>query len=572
MLETLPGESLFSLCARHHRMWGFASSASTCQALFGGARRGVHHDLPNALGDFANLTHGVYGTAPMLAKHQTLLSFYGPFLKAENLDAAAASMATSSVAHLKFRLGLLTGRFRAHHPLKACDDCMASDVECFGWTYWHIEHQYPGVWSCPRHGRPLRECMFKANGVERFHWRLPRSTDLLAADTSAQFAQESRQKLANLIVQLVQTKRPAGWLSLDATRLAIRRKLDELGWISEKGNLYTSQAGNRFQAYLWQLAGLPDLAHTQWNHGAVTNWIARISRPPRSGTHPLRWLLVIDWLFESAANFVDAYDEMSAEYPTLLPVPPTRIGSDEVGTSRQRDKSAVAERLRAGASARDVASEFGIDVGTVMAWGAAAGVAPSRRPKTFLAETRAAVISALQTGNSKAHVATTFNVTIQTVTRLLRTEPGLRATWQTAASRKLQLAHRAIWTGLLVEHPGIGRKLHRAMCPATFAWLYRNDREWLTAHSQALANRKVRQSPVRWDERDRALAELIHVAVRARDAQGKASHIKLWEIVQAVPELRAKLGSLNRLPLTQQALNSAVGRRSRQQHPDIFGN
>src|SRR3546814_14840989 len=61
-------------------------------------------------------------------------------------------MSGASVAHLKFRLGLLTSRFRANHPLKACPACMTKDLDDHQTTYWRLDHQFPGVWHCPVHG------------------------------------------------------------------------------------------------------------------------------------------------------------------------------------------------------------------------------------------------------------------------------------------------------------------------------------------------------------------------------------------------------------------------------------
>jgi hypothetical protein len=165
LLDELPGESLFSHCARQHRMWGFTHASSTCNALFGSPRGGVHHDFPNSLARLEQRTHGAFGEASVLARRRTVLSFYVPFLAPDELEAAVHVMSGPSVAHLKYRLGLLTSRFRAHHPLKACDACMAADVKDVGWAYWHLMHQAPGVWTCPWHGNPLRESPFKANGV-----------------------------------------------------------------------------------------------------------------------------------------------------------------------------------------------------------------------------------------------------------------------------------------------------------------------------------------------------------------------------------------------------------------------
>ncbi|UUZ77528.1 hypothetical protein LP414_10400 [Polaromonas sp. P1(28)-13] len=61
----------------------------------------------------------------------------------------------------------------AHARMKACEACMKDDCAAFGWAYWHVDHQYPGMWICQKHSQQLRESTFKATGVERFQWHLP---------------------------------------------------------------------------------------------------------------------------------------------------------------------------------------------------------------------------------------------------------------------------------------------------------------------------------------------------------------------------------------------------------------
>jgi hypothetical protein len=152
------------------------------------------------------------------------------------------------------------------------------------------------------------------------------------------------------------------------------------------------------------------------------------------------------------------------------------------------------------------------------------------------------------------------------VTKTLRTEVGLHSAWQTARAANAQQSARKAWLDLLASHGGIGMKLMRAMNPAAYAWLYRNDRAWLSEHSSTVGiDAKLgRASSVRWDDRDDELSrEVNHVVLRlSQDQAGKA--LRLWQIYQALPELRAKLPALDRLPLTKHALDVALGRRRAQ--------
>ena len=47
---------------------------------------------------------------------------------------------------------------------------------------------------------------------------------------------------------------------------------------------------------------------------AVTQ-LGRLLRPPRSGTHPLRHLILIHWLFGSAEAFFSSYSKLAIATP-----------------------------------------------------------------------------------------------------------------------------------------------------------------------------------------------------------------------------------------------------------------
>jgi len=178
LLSWLPDETFFSLVSRHHSLWGHTTAAKTCELIFGRPRAGTHHDLPNSLQVFVDRVGEAAGDARTIAREHTLLSYYQAFLGAKAVDDVISSMAGPDVSHLKLRLGILTSRFRANHPLKACPSCMAEDAQTYGWAYWHLQHQYPGVWVCASHRVPLLQSSLKATGVQRFQWLLPNGGEL----------------------------------------------------------------------------------------------------------------------------------------------------------------------------------------------------------------------------------------------------------------------------------------------------------------------------------------------------------------------------------------------------------
>lgn len=165
ILAWLPDETLFSLVSRLNALWGANDAGRTAMLLFGSRHAGGQHDLPGHLGEFERRSQGRLGSAADIALARTSLAFYRRFLSAQLEQGIVDEMCLGQAPHLKYRLGLLTSRFRAHHPLKACPACMEEGRERHGWAYWHVAHQHPGVWACLIHGEPLRESILKSTGV-----------------------------------------------------------------------------------------------------------------------------------------------------------------------------------------------------------------------------------------------------------------------------------------------------------------------------------------------------------------------------------------------------------------------
>lgn len=122
---------------------------------------------------------------------------------------------------------------------------------------------------------------------------------------------------------------------------------------------------------------------------------------------------------------------------------------------------------------------------------------------------------------------------------------------------------RSAWASVWNEHRAVGMKLMRAMAPSAYAWLYRNDRQWLQQHTPSPATHRCNAgvSSVRWDERDRTLSQAVRDAALRLTSDEAAVRLRLWQIYQVVPDLKAKLARLDRLPLTQRALDEALSHR-----------
>lgn len=560
LLSWLPDETFFSLVSRHHQLWGHVTSAQTCQLIFGSARAGTHHDLPNSLGAFSQRTNALLGEVDFIARERTLLKFYAAFAPPGETENAVACMSSASVAHLKLRLGILTSRFRANHPLKACPQCMEQDLRETGWAYWHLKHQFPGVWMCTTHKQPLLQSALKANGVERFQWLLPRLSELNPASVEPIETVSSSVllSLAELIEHLVQSAEHQPLL-LGKLHEVYRQELQARGWIAGVASLRTGQIATAFLNHCEPLRRIPEFDSLAEDEEGMAMQLGRLLRPPRSGTHPLRHLLLIHWLFGDAQRFECALksEKVQNRAPTqddvlaALPVVNPRI---------DRLCSLIREE---GQSVRKAASLVGVDPQTALVWAAKAGIAISRRPQKLSKNVRAKAIRDLRRGIDKEKAASQAGVSIGSITRLLLSDAKLHADWSEARSAKARAHSRALWLQLLQSSGSLGIKWMRQLDPRTYVWLYRNDRAWLDANKPDLlpASLRPRPSVVDWEARDEQLRDLVREAALHLMEERGVRRIHFWQLCQQIPDLRAKRASLQRLPRTLEAIQAALAAR-----------
>lgn len=147
--QWLPDETFYSLACRYHRLSCNSSAKATLGQLFGEPLQGYQHDFPSGLDAFARRSDGTLGTAAQIIRHRTVLPFYLPTRKRPQAEEIIATFEAGNISSLKYKLGILTSRFRAHHPLKACTECMQEDLANYSVRYWHLSHQFPGVCSMP---------------------------------------------------------------------------------------------------------------------------------------------------------------------------------------------------------------------------------------------------------------------------------------------------------------------------------------------------------------------------------------------------------------------------------------
>ena len=465
-----------------------------------------------------------------------------------------------SLGGLKFQLGLVTSRFRANHPLKACTVCMQHDHDTHGTPYWHRDHQYPGVWICPRHGTRLIMSTVKSSGVGRFLWHLPHQSLLTPA--FAQSAEPSSREtdaltaFAHLALSLAGLP-PEIQISPKAIRQALMSELKQRELATRTNRLRLSQICSSYSDTAAPLTAVPELVQLCGGGSEIGSTLGKLLRPPRSGTHPLRYLGLVYWLFGSWEKFMDKLSDHS-DNKIQNSAPRQHRAPRASGTTHQPFLAC----LRSGRSITHCAKSVGIDVNTGLVWAAQSGVLVNRRSKSIGSKTYEDIERDLRAGHDKAAIAIRHRTSAATVNRVLASVDGLHDEWRAAKFASAQIKARSTWGAALIAGADIGVKALRKQHPATFAWLHRNDRAWLVQSNAPLTRSSppAIRSRVDWATRDAALKEQVAEAIACLRATSPdpQRRLRLWEIYQLVPELKAKLSVLTKLPSTRETIQRAT--------------
>lgn len=150
----LPNETLYSWCAETSAFCGGINPHELGRELFGRRSPGIRHDLPGGLGHLSACVGPAFANSVSPAD-MTLLRYYLTTLPEEVAAQISRQTLNGPAQHIKLSLGLPSSGMTTSHPLKACPVCVTRDDQTFGRSYWHLDHQYPGVALCRHHLAPL---------------------------------------------------------------------------------------------------------------------------------------------------------------------------------------------------------------------------------------------------------------------------------------------------------------------------------------------------------------------------------------------------------------------------------
>ena len=309
------------------------------------------------------------------------------------------------------------------------------------------------------------------------------------------------------------------------------------GWLTSGGSVKWKTFSAELAAFVDQSCEIPQFSLSSTVQLGRQQLAQILSG--RSLTHTLRYLLWICFVFDRWESFLIAYDTCREEPHGERRILTTSSCMDRAPQAILPNRVAAIEMLKSGTkSLTSIASELGVCPSTVASWAAKQGITTARRPKKLHDDAYSEAIALLEKGADKKEVCKKFDLSIVTVTRLLRNVPGLQTQWHLVREEMTRAGDRAMWILVSASHQDLGISARRALVPKIYARLYRNDREWLCAlEGQTQRSKCGNNAPMRMRLADERYAESL-TSWMAKLAGEESQMEQLSTLIYRVPPLR----------------------------------
>lgn len=480
--EWLPDETLYSFVSRHHFWSGSPRSSDTCQRFFGHPREGSNHDFPARLGTFVDRTRGLVGDAASIFSSRTVLPYHLIFRTDDVRARETTNATTRGLQGVKARLGLLANRLGADHPLKVCTECMAEELNSLGVAYWHRDHQFPTVWICMNHQRPLRLSAWHSRKWHHYQWALPHHAELLPEGGELSAADQiALSKLADFTRLAVHHTQDKPWEALVLRRNLVAHILGVESVRSCRGlrrDLLETMIAPLFSA----LATVS--CQKKFREPEVISRALGGLKGSALVSSPFWLLSIASVVLQSSTDFLLATTPR-AEKPTPLPEP-------EAIDSRRLQ---LAQLISTGLAASKAGRQLGIAAGTAIAWAKEAGFTPGNRLRDENKAKHGELRRWLASGLSQIDAARRSGLSKSTASSLMRSDSQLAIQWRTARLENKRRTERQEWRRQLRRCEKLGTTVAHKRSPSTYSWLYQHDREWLLAINVKYAKGAIARKP-----------------------------------------------------------------------------
>jgi hypothetical protein len=315
------GEILYSILARYHRYSINRGYRDTLDDLFNCVNVIPSIEFPSHLRHFTEeIKKSLDIEEDYFIMNHTLYPYYAPFMDSKTKAKLTNMMCDGDGKGIKVLVGFVAGSVCKKDGLYYCPECSLKDDEKLEEPYIYSLHQAQGVKVCTTHKCYLEKYPVNQLDVSRLKYicfehdivqgvipkrnYIPDDSALIKVANSAKFLLENDM----------------AFLNIDKVKEIYRRRLYELGFLTPNGTVRQNALCHEVIQYYGNQV-LEELQSAFLIENDY-NWVKVITRDDSRKVHPLRHILLINYLFGDIQTFfeVSKRQEKIVFYPCLNPV------------------------------------------------------------------------------------------------------------------------------------------------------------------------------------------------------------------------------------------------------------
>ena len=529
-------ETLYSVVARTVRLSALRQTKSLLAAWSGEEYSVLSTDIPTRL----KTLQGAWGpsfywrdTAELL-ESATVWPYHRPFLSPEKATTVVELMHAGAATGLKTYVGRVANGFGACPSLRFCVWCAENDAKRLGLPVWRRAHQLPGVRICQEHGVALRE---QRAPLSAGHAAVNPMLPLDPVPTTTCALGKRSWPLARLSADLLTAGLPA--IHPRALSHAYRAGLRDAGFSSREGSIRFGKLAIELGEHHDWFSGYEHQRRLMSSEKAPLRWLQTLVHRPATSSHPICHCLLIDFLFGSIPRFVAALPR----HETL-----------ERQSFKATSVEAITDEWRSVEAPKALASS------------------PSTRSRSQLAHPVDERWWAQPLNGKPAGLLEDLYLGIGPVEAAKRNDVSLSSAYRAIPSKNFLLArergerlirrraYQALWLRYMNAAHGKVNSARRRL-PEHYAWLYRDDQNWLRACNARfahLARPPARGSLIDWARRDSALAGLLADVVAETDYNNVRRRVSSSFLLKSIGYETQFRISKAKLPMLSQLLEASV--------------
>lgn len=300
--EPYENELLYSAIARYHFYSKNTKFKETLVELFETPNVIPTVYFPSRLKQLCNqLPMGSIYNPEYLINNHTLLPVYRPFISAVTATEIIKDMKSGNGKGLYTKVGVVAGGICKKAGLSYCPQCAVEQKQRFGEPYFMCMHQVQGVIVCQIHGCLLKSYIEKFNDVSRIEFIRMKYEFI---DLEAEYEKDTKigaqlQKIAKSFCYLYNNSTP-NWNQKKVHEHYLQY-LKGKGLLTSNGNIKQTDLFHEFNTYYGEK--LLTRLESEIDNDNEYNWLKVITRKPGRVVHPLRHILFIQYLSNTIEEF-----------------------------------------------------------------------------------------------------------------------------------------------------------------------------------------------------------------------------------------------------------------------------